>query len=160
MRQEAERKVEKAKKEVKEAKKEVQEAERKVQEAERKVQEAKKEVQEAERKVEKAKASGRTKESEAEPPDSIYPTIADVLTLLRARFWRQARSSWCEKLLAKKLKFGAADQLLATVGATWDYCGKEELRESMQIPIQKLHEQKGKNSDKQLHPLFKASPGC
>ncbi|CAJ1461080.1 unnamed protein product [Effrenium voratum] len=135
MRQEAERKVEKAKKEVKEAKKEVQEAERKVQEAERKVQEAKKEVQEAERKVEKAKASGRTKESEA-------------------------RSSWCEKLLAKKLKFGAADQLLATVGATWDYCGKEELRESMQIPIQKLHEQKGKNSDKQLHPLFKASPGC
>ncbi|CAJ1458328.1 unnamed protein product [Effrenium voratum] len=155
--QEAERKVEKAKKEVQEAKKEVQEA---------KVQEAKKEVQEAERKVEKAKeevkeakASGRTKESEAEPPDSINPTIADVLTLLRARFWRQARSSWCEKLLAKKLKFGAADQLLATVGATWDYCGKEELRERMQIPIQKLHEQKGKNSDKQLHPLFIAFAG-
>ncbi|CAJ1450113.1 unnamed protein product [Effrenium voratum] len=130
--QEAERKVEKAKKEVQEAKKEVQEA---------KVQEAKKEVQEAERKVEKAKeevkeakASGRTKESEA-------------------------RSSWCEKLLAKKLKFGAADQLLATVGATWDYCGKEELRERMQIPIQKLHEQKGKNSDKQLHPLFIAFAG-
>ncbi|CAJ1370123.1 unnamed protein product [Effrenium voratum] len=144
----------------------VQEAERKVQEAKRKVQEAKKEVQEAERKVEKAKeevkeakASGRTKESEAEPPDSINPTIADVLTLLRTRFWRQARSSWCEKLLAKKLKFGAADQLLATVGATWDYCGKEELRERMQIPIQKLHEQKGKNSDKQLHPLFIAFAG-
>ncbi|CAJ1388781.1 unnamed protein product [Effrenium voratum] len=124
----------------------------KVQEAERKVEKAKEEVKEA-------KASGRTKESEAEPPDSINPTIADVLTLLRTRFWRQARSSWCEKLLAKKLKFGAADQLLATVGATWDYCGKEELRERMQIPIQKLHEQKGKNSDKQLHPLFIAFAG-
>ncbi|CAJ1388785.1 unnamed protein product [Effrenium voratum] len=119
---------------VEKAKKEVQEAKKEVQEAKRKVQEAKKEVQEAERKVEKAKASGRTKESEA-------------------------RSSWCEKLLAKKLKFGAADQLLATVGATWDYCGKEELRERMQIPIQKLHEQKGKNSDKQLHPLFIAFAG-
>ncbi|CAJ1460105.1 unnamed protein product [Effrenium voratum] len=130
--QEAERKVQEAKKEIQEAKKEVQEAERKVQEAERKVQEAERKVQEAE--VKEAKASGRTKESEA-------------------------RSSWCEKLLAKKLKFGAADQLLATVGATWDYCGKEVLRESMQIPIQKLHEQKGKNSDKQLHPLFIAFAG-
>ncbi|CAJ1384094.1 unnamed protein product [Effrenium voratum] len=124
---------------VQEAKKEVQEAKKEVQEAKKEVQEAKKEVQEAERKVqeakkEEAKASGRTKESEA-------------------------RSSWCEKLLAKKLKFGAADQLLATVGATWDYCGKEVLRESMQIPIQKLHEQKGKNSDKQLHPLFIAFAG-
>ena len=29
----------------------------------------------------------------------------------------------------------------------------------MQIPIQKLHEQKGKNSDKQLHPLFIAFAG-
>ncbi|CAJ1331980.1 unnamed protein product, partial [Effrenium voratum] len=106
-------------------------AERKVEKAKKEVQEAKKEVQEAE--VKEAKAS-RTKESEA-------------------------RSSWCEKLLAKKLKFGAADQLLATVGATWDYCGKEELRERMQIPIQKLHEQKGKNSDKQLHPLFIAFAG-
>ncbi|CAJ1458205.1 unnamed protein product [Effrenium voratum] len=106
----------------------------KVQEAKEEVQEAKKEVEKAERKVKEAKASGRTKESEA-------------------------RSSWCEKLLAKKLKFGAADQLLATVGATWDYCGKEVLRESMQIPIQKLHEQKGKNSDKQLHPLFIAFAG-
>ncbi|CAJ1429761.1 unnamed protein product [Effrenium voratum] len=157
--QEAERKVEKAKKEVQEAKKEVQEAKRKVQEAKKEVQEAERKVEKAKEEVKEAKASGRTKESEAEPPDSINPTIADVLTLLRTRFWRQARSSWCEKLLAKKLKFGAADQLLATVGATWDYCGKEELRERMQIPIQKLHEQKGKNSDKQLHPLFIAFAG-
>ncbi|CAJ1458204.1 unnamed protein product [Effrenium voratum] len=125
-------KVQEAKEEVQEAKKEVEKAERKVERAKKEVQEAKKEVQEAE--VKEAKASGRTKESEA-------------------------RSSWCEKLLAKKLKFGAADQLLATVGATWDYCGKEVLRESMQIPIQKLHEQKGKNSDKQLHPLFIAFAG-
>ncbi|CAJ1381910.1 unnamed protein product [Effrenium voratum] len=130
--QEAKKEVQEAERKVQEAKKEVQEAERKVQEAKKEVQEAKKEVQEAE--VKEAKASGRTKESEA-------------------------RSSWCEKLLAKKLKFGAADQLLATVGATWDYCGKEVLRESMQIPIQKLHEQKGKNSDKQLHPLFIAFAG-
>ncbi|CAJ1429762.1 unnamed protein product [Effrenium voratum] len=99
-----------------------------------KVQEAERKVEKAKEEVKEAKASGRTKESEA-------------------------RSSWCEKLLAKKLKFGAADQLLATVGATWDYCGKEELRERMQIPIQKLHEQKGKNSDKQLHPLFIAFAG-
>ncbi|CAJ1388784.1 unnamed protein product [Effrenium voratum] len=99
-----------------------------------KVQEAERKVEKAKKEVQEAKASGRTKESEA-------------------------RSSWCEKLLAKKLKFGAADQLLATVGATWDYCGKEELRERMQIPIQKLHEQKGKNSDKQLHPLFIAFAG-
>ncbi|CAJ1336523.1 unnamed protein product [Effrenium voratum] len=112
----------------------VQEAERKVEKAKKEVQEAKKEVEKAKEEVKEAKASGRTKESEA-------------------------RSSWCEKLLAKKLKFGAADQLLATVGATWDYCGKEELRERMQIPIQKLHEQKGKNSDKQLHPLFIAFAG-
>ncbi|CAJ1370122.1 unnamed protein product [Effrenium voratum] len=132
--QEAERKVEKAKKEVQEAKKEVQEAKRKVQEAKKEVQEAERKVEKAKEEVKEAKASGRTKESEA-------------------------RSSWCEKLLAKKLKFGAADQLLATVGATWDYCGKEELRERMQIPIQKLHEQKGKNSDKQLHPLFIAFAG-
>ncbi|CAJ1398025.1 unnamed protein product [Effrenium voratum] len=122
------------KEEVKEAKEEVEKAERKVEKAERKVQEAERKVQEAKKEVKEAKASGRTKESEA-------------------------RSSWCEKLLAKKLKFGAADQLLATVGATWDYCGKEVLRESMQIPIQKLHEQKGKNSDKQLHPLFIAFAG-
>ncbi|CAJ1429759.1 unnamed protein product [Effrenium voratum] len=128
------RKVEKAKKEVQEAKKEVQEAKRKVQEAKKEVQEAERKVEKAKEEVKEAKASGRTKESEA-------------------------RSSWCEKLLAKKLKFGAADQLLATVGATWDYCGKEELRERMQIPIQKLHEQKGKNSDKQLHPLFIAFAG-
>ncbi|CAJ1454595.1 unnamed protein product [Effrenium voratum] len=128
-------------KKVQAAKKEVQEAERKVEKAKKEVEKAKKEVEKAERKVERAKkevkeakASGRTKESEA-------------------------RSSWCERLLAKKLKFGAADQLLATVGATWDYCGKEVLRESMQIPIQKLHEQKGKNSDKQLHPLFIAFAG-
>ncbi|CAJ1446408.1 unnamed protein product [Effrenium voratum] len=131
--------VEKAERKVQEAKEEVEKAERKVERAKKEVQEAKKEVQEAKKEVEEAevkeaKASGRTKESEA-------------------------RSSWCEKLLAKKLKFGAADQLLATVGATWDYCGKEVLRESMQIPIQKLHEQKGKNSDKQLHPLFIAFAG-
>ncbi|CAJ1390674.1 unnamed protein product [Effrenium voratum] len=130
----AEKKVQEAERKVERAKKEVQEAERKVERAKKEVQEAKKEVEKAEKEVKEAKASGRTKESEA-------------------------RSSWCEKLLAKKLKFGAADQLLATVGATWDYCGKEVLRESMQIPIQKLHEQKGKNSDKQLHPLFIAFAG-
>ncbi|CAJ1402000.1 unnamed protein product [Effrenium voratum] len=132
-------KVQEAKEEVQEAERKVEKAERKVERAKKEVQEAKKEVQEAKKEVQEAevkeaKASGRTKESEA-------------------------RSSWCEKLLAKKLKFGAADQLLATVGATWDYCGKEVLRESMQIPIQKLHEQKGKNSDKQLHPLFIAFAG-
>ncbi|CAJ1454593.1 unnamed protein product [Effrenium voratum] len=121
-------------KKVQAAKKEVQEAERKVEKAKKEVDRAKKEVERAKKEVKEAKASGRTKESEA-------------------------RSSWCERLLAKKLKFGAADQLLATVGATWDYCGKEVLRESMQIPIQKLHEQKGKNSDKQLHPLFIAFAG-
>ncbi|CAJ1385539.1 unnamed protein product [Effrenium voratum] len=132
--QEAKEEVQEAKEEVEKAERKVQEAERKVERAERKVERAKKEVEKAEKEVKEAKASGRTKESEA-------------------------RSSWCEKLLAKKLKFGAADQLLATVGATWDYCGKEELRERMQIPIQKLHEQKGKNSDKQLHPLFIAFAG-
>ncbi|CAJ1394003.1 unnamed protein product [Effrenium voratum] len=127
-------KVQEAKEEVEKAERKVERAKKEVQEAERKVEKAERKVERAKKEVQAAKASGRTKESEA-------------------------RSSWCEKLLAKKLKFGAADQLLATVGATWDYCGKEELRERMQIPIQKLHEQKGKNSDKQLHPLFIAFAG-
>ncbi|CAJ1385561.1 unnamed protein product [Effrenium voratum] len=71
--QEAERKVQEAKKEVQEAERKVQEAERKVQEAERKVQEAERKVQEAE--VKEAKASGRTKESEADGQQAAIEAI-------------------------------------------------------------------------------------
>ena len=61
---------------------------------------------------------------------------------------------WCSQLLRRRLQFGIAEKLLATDGANWDYCGKDELLSAMQETVQTLHDNKGVDSDKQRHPLF------
>eukprot|EP00435_Cladocopium_sp_Y103_P028171 s2776_g7.t1 len=68
---------------------------------------------------------------------------------------------WCSQLLRQTLRFGIAEKLLATDGATWDYCGKDKLWSAMQETVQTLHDNKGVNSHKQRHPLFLvfAGPG-
>ena len=68
---------------------------------------------------------------------------------------------WCRQLLRQTLRFGIAEKLLATDGAKWDYCGKNELLSAMQETVQTLHDNKGADSDKQNHPLFLvfAGPG-
>ncbi|CAJ1459970.1 unnamed protein product [Effrenium voratum] len=65
--------VEKAERKVEKAERKVEKAERKVERAKKEVQEAKKEVQEAE--VKEAKASGRTKESEADGQQAAIEAI-------------------------------------------------------------------------------------
>ncbi|CAJ1402479.1 unnamed protein product [Effrenium voratum] len=79
--QEAERKVQEAERKVQEAERKVQEAKKEVQEAKKEVQEAKKEVQEAE--VKEAKASGRTKESEADGQQAAIEAILSSSWTLR-----------------------------------------------------------------------------
>ncbi|CAJ1388713.1 unnamed protein product [Effrenium voratum] len=63
------------KEEVKEAKEEVEKAERKVEKAERKVEKAERKVERAEKEVQAAKASGRTKESEADGQQAAIEAI-------------------------------------------------------------------------------------
>ena len=68
---------------------------------------------------------------------------------------------WCQKLLYQKLEFGAGDALLNTIGAKWDYCGREDLVRDLHVPFGVLCEDKGADADKQNHPLLVtfASPG-
>ena len=68
---------------------------------------------------------------------------------------------WCQKLLYQKLEFGAGDALLNTIGAKWDYCGREDLVRDLHVPFGVLCEGKGADADKQNHPLLVtfASPG-
>ncbi|CAE7250967.1 CRN108 [Symbiodinium necroappetens] len=68
---------------------------------------------------------------------------------------------WCQKLLDQELEFGTGDALLSTIGAKWDYCGREDLVNDLQVPFARLCEHKGVDEDKQNHPLLIAfaSPG-
>ncbi|CAE7856765.1 CRN108 [Symbiodinium microadriaticum] len=113
------------------AEKKVVAAEKKVEAAEKKVEAAKKEVEDAETKVEAAK-----KEVNAGPAQD-----------------------WCQKLRDQKLEFGAGDALLNTIGAKWDYCGREDLVNDLQAPFACLCEHKGVDADKQNHPLLIAFAG-
>ena len=63
--------------------------------------------------------------------------------------------------MQKGLKYCDPEPLLATLGATWDYCGSEELRQFMKPGLMTLCENKGKNADKKMHPIFLAlaAPG-
>ena len=68
---------------------------------------------------------------------------------------------WCQKLLDQELEFGTGEALLSTIGAKWDYCGREDLVNDLQVPFARLCEHKGVDEDKQNHPLLIAfaSPG-
>ena len=66
---------------------------------------------------------------------------------------------WCHKLLKQQLEFGAGTTLLNTIGAKWDYCGREDLVRDLQVPFGVLCEHKGADEDKQNHPLLIAV-GC
>lgn len=57
-------------------------------------------------------------------------------------------------MLTAKLTFGIAGSLLSTSGASWDYRGSRELVRAMCPSVRLLCENKGKNEDKRLHPLF------
>ncbi|CAE7829130.1 unnamed protein product, partial [Symbiodinium necroappetens] len=81
---------------------------KKVKEAKEEVKEAKEKVKEAEQKVEKAKEEVEKAKAESESKD------------------------WCQKLLSQKLEFGAGDALLNTIGAKWDYCGRDDLVRDLQ----------------------------
>ena len=63
--------------------------------------------------------------------------------------------------MQKGLKYCDPCPLLGTLGATWDYCGSEELRQFMKPGLMTLCENKGKNADKKMHPIFLAlaAPG-
>ena len=68
----------------------------------------------------------------------------------------------CIKAAVQKgLKYCDPCPLLATPGATWDYYGGEELRQFMKPGLMTLCENKGKNADKKMHPIFLAlaAPG-
>ncbi|CAE7512777.1 CRN108 [Symbiodinium sp. CCMP2592] len=165
--------VEEAKEEVKEAKEEVKEAEQKVKEAEQKVKEAKEEVEKAEQKVkeakqevEKAKAESEAKASastaQAGDFKAVLPLLSFGFAALRdGRAAQQQRDcgDWCQKLLKQQLEFGAGDALLNTIGAKWDYCGREALVRDLQVPFGVLCERKGADADKQNHPLLIAFAG-
>ncbi|CAE7462150.1 CRN108, partial [Symbiodinium microadriaticum] len=118
--------------------KKVKEAKEEVKEAKQEVKEAKEEVKEAEQKVKEAKEE--VKEAEQKVKEA---------------------KDWCQKLLSQKLEFGAGDALLNTIGAKWDYCGRDDLVRDLQVPFGVLCEHKGADADKQNHPLLItfASPG-
>lgn len=64
--------------------------------------------------------------------------------------------------MQKGLKYCDPLPLLATVGANWDYYGGEELRHQFIKPgLKTLCQNKGKNADKKMHPIFfaLAAPG-
>ena len=170
------KKVKEAKEEVKEAKQEVKEAKEEVKEAEQKVKEAKEEVKEAEQKVKEAKAGdfkavlrllsfgfaalrgGR--QAAQRQRDCGWGGGAE-LTATCSCLCLVCLKDWCQKLLSQKLEFGAGDALLNTIGAKWDYCGRDDLVRDLQVPFGVLCEHKGADADKQNHPLLItfASPG-
>jgi len=88
---------------------------------------------------------------------SVAVLIAWFANLQRALC--QLEQDWCGRLLQKKLTFGPGTPLLSTIGADWDYCGKEDLVKDMRASVQELHEKKGRGEDKQAHPLFIAFAG-
>ncbi|CAE7678272.1 CRN108 [Symbiodinium necroappetens] len=116
----------------------VEAAEKKVEAAQKKVEAAKREVEAAEEKVEAAK-----REVEAAKKEVNAGPAQD----------------WCQKLLDQKLEFGAGDALLNTIGAKWDYCGREDLVNDLQAPFARLCEHKSVDADKQNHPLLIAFAG-
>ena len=181
------KKVKEAEQEVKEAEQKVKEAEQKVKEAEQKVKEAEQKVKEAEQKVEKAKAEFEAKASSSAAQAGDFKAVLPLLSFGFAALRGDGRAAqrqrdcgggaeltatcsclclvclkdWCQKLLHQKLEFGAGDALLNTIGAKWDYCGREDLVRDLQVPFRVLCEHKGADADKQNHPLLItfASPG-
>eukprot|EP00439_Symbiodinium_sp_Y106_P026526 s237_g3.t1 len=75
--------------------------------------------------------------------------------------WVQPPNVFGVRSCYQKLEFGAGDALLNTIGAKWDYCGREDLIRDLQVSFGVLCESKGADADKQNHPLLVtfASPG-